>query len=101
VITLEDWALIRRLHYGEKVPKAVIARQLGISRNTVAKALVAESPPKYERPPAGTAFDAVEQQVRALLADAPFMPATVLAERVGWDGSPSWFREQVRGVRPC
>lgn len=97
---MEDWALIRRLHHGEKVPKAVIARQLGISRNTVAKALAAQSPPKYERPPAGTAFDLVEQQVRALLAEAPFMPATVLAERVGWDGSPSWFREQVRRVRP-
>ena len=100
MITLEDWALIRRLHHGEKVPKAVIARQLGISRNTVAKALGSASPPKYVRPPAGTSFDALELQVRALLADAPSMPATVLAERVGWGGSPSWFREQVRRVRP-
>jgi hypothetical protein len=36
VITLEDWALIRRLHVSEKLPKAQIARQLAISRNTVA-----------------------------------------------------------------
>lgn len=100
MITLEDWALIRRLHHGEKVPQAVIARQLGISRNTVARALAASSPPRYQRPSVGTAFDGVEAQVRALLADAPFMPATVLAERVGWDSSPSWFREQVRRVRP-
>lgn len=100
MITLEDWAFIRRLHRGEKVPRAVIARQLGISRNTVAKALAAESPPKYVWPPAGTAFDAVEQQVRALLVEVPFMPATVLAERIGWNGSASWFREQVRRVRP-
>jgi transposase len=100
VITLEDWALIRRLHVGEGVPKAVIARQLGISRNTVAKALESSSPPKYERPLAGTAFDAVEGQVRQLLAQTPSMPATVLAERIGWAGSPSWFREQVRRVRP-
>lgn len=28
------------------------------------------------------------------------MPATVLAERVGWTGSISWFRERVRALRP-
>ncbi len=27
------------------------------------------------------------------------MPATVIAERVGWDGSPSWFRKQVACLR--
>ena len=28
------------------------------------------------------------------------MPATVIAERVDWDGSPSWFRENVARLRP-
>lgn len=28
------------------------------------------------------------------------MPAVVLAERVGWVGSESWFRENVRSIRP-
>jgi hypothetical protein len=28
------------------------------------------------------------------------MPATVLAERVGWSGSPAWFRENVARIRP-
>ncbi len=28
------------------------------------------------------------------------MPATVLAERVGWQGSSSWFRENVARLRP-
>lgn len=35
---MEDWALIRRLHGSEGMSKAQIARQLGLSRNTVAKA---------------------------------------------------------------
>lgn len=28
------------------------------------------------------------------------MPATVLAERVGWTGSASWFRQNVAAIRP-
>src|SRR5674476_692048 len=46
---MEDWALIRRLHVSEKVAKAEIARQLGISRNTVAKAIASVDPPEYSR----------------------------------------------------
>ena len=34
-----------------------------------------------------------------LLADTPDMPATVLAERVGWTGSIRWFRDNVNRVR--
>jgi hypothetical protein len=33
--------------------------------------------------------------VRALLQELPDLPAVVLAERVAWTGSISWFRENV------
>jgi transposase len=82
------------------VPKAQIAKRLGISRNTVAKAIAWEAPPRYERAPQASTFAAVEVQVRQLLVEVPSMPATVLAERVGWTGSSSWFREQVAKIRP-
>jgi transposase len=100
VITLEDWALIRRLFVSEKLPKAEIARQLGISRNTVAKAVASTQPPAYSRAPASTSFEPFEQQVRQLLDATPSMPATVLAERVGWTGSATWFRQNVAALRP-
>jgi transposase len=100
VITLEDWALIRRLHLSERVPKAQIARDLGVSRNTVAKAVGSSSPPTYSRPPVPTSFAPFEQRVRGLLAVTPSMPATVLAERVGWTGSATWFRQNVARIRP-
>jgi transposase len=100
VITLEDWALIRRLHLSEKLPKAQIARELGISRNTVAKAIAAVDPPEYSRAPVTTSFEPFEQQVRQLLEATPSMPATVLAERVGWAGSATWFRQSVALIRP-
>jgi hypothetical protein len=99
VITLEDWALIRRLA-AEGVPKARIAERLGISRTTVIKAVKLGSPPRYERKPGPTSFTVFEPRVRALLEQTPDMPATVLAERVGWQGSIRWFRDNVRRLRP-
>jgi transposase len=96
---VEDWALIRRLVAGG-VPQRQVARQLGIGRSTVARAVASEVPPKYERKPVTTSFDAFGPWVRELLAEFPEMPATVLAERVGWVGSPSWFWENVARVRP-
>jgi hypothetical protein len=99
VITLEDWALIRRLA-AEGVPKARIAERLGISRTTVIKAVNSDAPPRYERSPGPTSFTVFEPAVRALLAEVPDMPATVLAERVGWTGSIRWFRDNVKRLRP-
>ena len=95
---MEDWALIRRLA-GEGVPKARIAELLGISRTTVIKAVNSDAPPRYERSPRPTSFMAFEPRVRALLEEVPEMPATVLAERVGWTGSIRWFSENVKLLR--
>ena len=82
---MEDWALIRRLA-ADGVPKAEIARKLGISRTTVIKAIASDGPPKYERAPAPTSFTPFEVRVRQLLSETPDMPATVVAEGVGWTG---------------
>lgn len=96
---MEDWALIRRLA-AEGEPKARIAARLGVSRTTVIKAVSSESPPRYERSAAATSFTPFEARVRELLIETPGMPATVLAERVGWEGSIRWFRDNVKRVRP-
>lgn len=96
---MEDWALIRRLA-AEGAPKARIAQRLGISRTTVIKAVGSDSPPRYERLAGPSSFTVFEPRVRALLEDVPDMPATVLAERVGWTGSIRWFRDNVKRLRP-
>ena len=96
---MEDWALIRRLA-AEGTPHAAIARRLGISRTTVVKAVTSQAPPRYERAPAESSFAVFEPRVRTLLKLNPDLPASVLAERVGWQGSESWFRENVARLRP-
>lgn len=99
VISVEDWALIRRL-VADGVPQRQVARDLRISRTTVATAVASARPPQYRRRPQSTSFTPFETRVRALLAEHPDMPATVIAERVEWTGSITWFREHVRRLRP-
>ncbi|MGO2745336.1 IS21 family transposase [Microbacterium sp.] len=96
---MEDWALIRRLA-AEGVAKAQIATRLGVSRTTVYAALASDSPPRYERVSGATSFTPFEARVKELLRQTPEMPATVLAERVGWTGSIRWFRDNVKRLRP-
>lgn len=96
---MEDWALIRRLA-AEGVPKARIAARLEISRTTVLKAVNSESPPQYERKPVTTSFTPFEARVKELLKVEPDIPATVIAERIGWEGSITWFRQNVSALRP-
>jgi IS30 family transposase len=81
VISVEDWALIRRL-VADGVPQRQVARQLGIGRSTVERALASDRPPRYERPASATAFTPFEARVRAILVEHPDMPATVIAERL-------------------
>lgn len=59
---MEDWAEIRRLHRAEGMPIKAVG-QLGISRNTVRRALAADCPPHYRRPAKGSIVDAVEPRI--------------------------------------
>lgn len=97
---MEDWAEIRRLHLAEGIPIKEIARRLGLARNTVREAVRSATPPKYDRAATGSAVDGVEPEIRRLLARHPRMPATVIAERIGWERGMTVFRERVRDLRP-
>jgi transposase len=97
---VEDWAEIRRLRRAEGLPIKVIARVLGVSRNTVRAAIASDGPPRYERKPAGSIVDAAEPRIRELLAAYPTLPATVIAERIGWTRSIRVLSGRVAQLRP-
>jgi transposase len=100
VLSVEDWAEIRRLHRAEGMPIKQVARVMGVSKNTVKRALAAGGPPRYQRAARGSIVDPVEPRIRELLQAWPLMPATVIAERIGWQHSLTVLKDRVRELRP-
>ncbi|MGH3590169.1 MAG: IS21 family transposase [Pseudonocardiaceae bacterium] len=100
MLIVEDWAEIRRLCRAERFPIREIARVVGCSRNTVRAALAADGPPRYVRARVGSIVDEVEPRIRELLAVYPSMPATVIAERIGWSRSIRVLSGRVAELRP-
>src|ERR1700761_8768585 len=92
---------MRRLRRAEGMPIAQVARVMGISRNTVKAALGSDEPPRYVRAPAGWGADAFEPRVRELRRAFPSMPATVIAERVGWPYSVRTLSGKIAEWRPA
>lgn len=101
MITLDMWAEIRRLHRSEGLGIKAIARKKGISKNTVRRALRSDEVPRYQRAPAGTIADAAEPEIRRYLQLDATIPASVIAERIGWDRSMTVFRAKVADLRPA
>ena len=99
LINVEEWAEIRRLHRAEGMGVKAIVRKLGVARNTVRAALRADSAPHYERKGPGSVVDPFEPEIRRLLAVTPDMPATVVAERIGWTRGITVLRERVAELR--
>ncbi|SDY94033.1 hypothetical protein SAMN05661080_05090 [Modestobacter sp. DSM 44400] len=97
---MEDWTETPRLYRAEGVPIKEIVRRLGVARNTVRAALASEEPPAYSRPAKGSLVDAVEPEIRKWLKEYPRMPATVIAERIGWTHSITILKDRVRAIRP-
>lgn len=101
MLNVEDWAEVRRLHFADGLAIKEIARRLGLARNTVRAAVRSDAPPQFRRAPRPSAVDGVEGEIRALLKDTPTMPATTIAERIGWDRGITILKERVAELRPA
>ena len=98
MIDVEDWAEIRRLHRAKGMEIRAIARRLGVARNTVRDALRSDEPPRYVR--AKQARWSVDPEIQRLLGEFPEMPATVIAERIGWNRGVTIPSDRVPDLRP-
>jgi hypothetical protein len=80
-----------------------VARLTGLARDTVARAVASETPPKYTRAPAGTKLDLFKDWICEQLREDPTVPSQRLREMasdLGYRGGKTIFDDFVREVRP-
>jgi transcriptional regulator with XRE-family HTH domain len=103
VVGVQQWAEIRRLVLVEGCSQREVARLMGLARDTVAKAVGREAPPKYSRAPAGSKLDPFKEWICEQLRADPWIQAQRLRElagEFGYEGGKTIFDDYVREVRP-
>jgi len=103
VISVQQWAEIRRMRFVEGLAIREIRRRTGLHRETVRRALRSPTPPGYVRPAKGSKLDPFKDEVHRLLRDDPEIESQrireLLAEQ-GYAGGKTITDEYVREVRP-
>jgi len=103
VVGVEQWAEVRRLVLVERRSQRQVAKSLGLARDTVARALVSDAPPRYVRASAGSKLDPFREWICEQLAADPTIQSLRLREmatELGYEGGKSIFDDYVREVRP-
>jgi transposase len=80
-----------------------VTRLTGLARDTVAKAVASETPPKYVRAPAGSKLDPFKDWICEQLREDSAIQAQRLREmaaELGYEGGKTIFDDYVREVRP-
>ena len=103
MVGVEQWAEIRRLSRVERLSNRAISRRLGLHRDTVARALALEKPPRYSRASRPSKLDPFKEWICEQLRADPELPSLRLREmaiELGYAGGKSIFDDYVREVRP-
>jgi transposase len=103
VLDVERWAELRREHFVRGVGIKELARRYGIDRNTVRRAVRAQEPPRYRRPPAASKLDPFKEEIHALLRQDPRLSGVrvrELIEPLGFVGAKTIVDDYLREVRP-
>jgi transposase len=103
VLGVQQWAEVRRLVLVEGRSQREVARLTGLARDTVAKAVASETPPRYMRASAGSKLDPFKDWIGERLREDPTIQAQRLRElaaELGYVGGKTIFDDYVREVRP-
>jgi transposase len=79
VVGVEQWAEIRRLVLVERRSQRQVAKSLGLARDTVARALASDAPPRYVRAVAGSKLDPFREWICEQLQTNPIDPVVAAA----------------------
>ncbi|RTL66161.1 MAG: LuxR family transcriptional regulator [Pseudonocardiaceae bacterium] len=94
----DEWSEIHRLH-AEGMSVKGLAAHLGMSRNTVRRALTFDAPPPDHRARRGSAADAYADRIRVLLSEEPGLTIGQIGKRIGWDRSRTTLAARVNKER--
>jgi transposase len=104
VVDVQQWAEIRRMVLVERRSQREAARLMGLARETVARAVRSELPPRYVRARVdGSKLDPFRDWVCEQLGADPRIPSQRLrglATELGYAGGKTIFDDYVREVRP-
>jgi transposase len=103
VVSVEQWAEVRRMRFVEGLAIREIRRRTGLHRETIRKALQSSTPPSYARPLRGSKLDSFKDQIHELLREDPEIESQRIREiliECGFDGGKTIVDDYVRGVRP-
>ena len=103
MVGVQQWAEIRRLVLVEGRSQREVARLTGLARDTVARAVASEAPPRYARAPAESKLDPFRDWICEQLGLEPSIQSLRLREmaaELGYEGGKTIFDDFVREVRP-
>ena len=83
VVDVERWAELRREHFvaGKSIKR--LARETGLSKNTIRRALRSEAPPRYQRSPQASVLEPFKPEIHRLLTEDPKLPGVRVRELLG------------------
>jgi transposase len=103
VVSVEQWAEIRRMRFVEGLAIREIRRRTGLHRETIRRALSSSTPPSYSRSSRGSKLDPFKDQVHELLREDPEIESQRIREILiesGFEGGKTIVDDYVREVRP-
>ena len=103
MVSVEQWAEVRRLHFVEGLGVREIRRRTGLHRETIRRALRSSVPPRYARPARASKLDGFREQIHRLLDEDPEIESQRIRELLaarGYAGAKTITDDYVREVRP-
>jgi transposase len=104
LLSVEQWAEIRRMKHIEGLSQREIHRRTGIHRDTIRRALASPKPPSYgPRPRRPSKLDPFLPTICELLDDCPALSGVRILEEInelGYAGSKTILDDLLRELRP-